>query len=157
MKRMIRSLVLAALAAALGLLVAATASAGAAKQAAPKFKAPSFALQATLVIRSDDEHGKKGPDGKWHDAFLPANFTVLAGVPVKVTVYNYDDGAHSFTSSTLGVNQLIPGAKGGTPSKTTFTFTAKKSGKYLWWCNQPCDPWAMSHVGFMRGYVNVVA
>jgi uncharacterized cupredoxin-like copper-binding protein len=157
MNRIIRSLFLAALAGALGLLVAATASAGAAKQAAPQFKAPHFALQATLVIRSDGEQGKKGSDGKWHDAFLPANFTVLAGVPVKVTIYNYDDMPHSFTSSTLHLNKVIAKGSETAPSKTTFTFTAPKAGKFLWWCALPCDSYSMSHVGFMRGYVNVVA
>jgi len=151
-----RVIALCALAAAASLALASAAAAHPATKVA-KYKAPHFALKAQLVIRSDDEHGKKGPDGKWHDAYLPANFTVLAGVPVQVTVYNYDGGAHSFTSSTLGVNKLIPAAKGNKPSITTFTFTAKKAGKYLWWCNQPCDPWAMSHVGYMRGYVSAVA
>jgi heme/copper-type cytochrome/quinol oxidase subunit 2 len=109
------------------------------------------------VIKSDEQQGKKGPDGKWHDAFLPANFTALAGVPVRVTVFNYDDMPHSFTSSALHVNKVIPSAKGEKPSKTTFVFTPKKAGKFLWWCAVPCDPWAMGHAGYMRGYVKVVA
>jgi hypothetical protein len=40
----------------------------------------------------------------------------------------------------------------------TFTFTApKKAGRYQWWCAVPCDPWAMAHDGYMRGYVTVSA
>lgn len=115
-----------------------------------------------LVIRSDTEHGKMGSDGKWHDAFLPANFTVHAGDRVTVTVYNYDTMAHSFTSSSLSssqlINQMIPAGSSGSPSTTTFTFTAPSNpGQYSWWCAMPCDPWAMDHVGFMRGYVRVAA
>jgi plastocyanin len=113
----------------------------------------------TLSVKADDEHGRKGPDGKWHDAFLPADFTVHAGAKVTVTVENYDGGPHTFTSPSLGVNAIIPG--GGSlsaPQRVTFTFTApKKTGKYQWWCAAPCDPWAMAHNGYMRGFVTVTA
>ena len=147
MYRITRSLAVLGLAAALGLLFAGVGSST--TSAKPKFKSPHFALNARLVVKSDEQHGKKGSDGKWHDAFLPANFTAIAGVPVKVTVFNYDDMPHSFTSPSLNVNKIIPAAKGDTPGKVTFTFTAKKAGKYLWWCAKPCDPWAMAHVGYM--------
>jgi hypothetical protein len=44
------------------------------------------------------------------------------------------------------------------PTHATFTFTApNKPGKYAWWFAVPCDPWAMAHDGFMRGYVTVTA
>ena len=115
-----------------------------------------------LVIKADTEHGKMGADGKWHDAFLPANFTVHAGDRVVVTVRNFDTMPHSFTSSSLSssqlINQTIPAGSAGSPTTTTFTFIAPSSpGKYSWWCALPCDPWAMAHVGFMRGYVTVAA
>lgn len=115
-----------------------------------------------LVVKSDDEHGRRGSDGKWHDAFLPADFTVHAGDRVTVTVLNYDTSPHSFTSSSLGpgglINQTIAAGSANAPSTTTFTFTAPSSpGKYSWWCAMPCDPWAMAHDGFMRGYVTVAA
>lgn len=115
-----------------------------------------------LVVKSDTEHGKRGSDGKWHDAFLPGDFTVHAGDTVTVTVYNYDNMMHSFTSSALSpaqlINQMIPAGSAGSPSQTTFKFTApSKPGKYAWWCAVPCDPWAMAHDGFMRGYVTVAA
>lgn len=113
-----------------------------------------------LIIKSDTEHGKRGSDGNWHDAFLPADFTVHAGDRVTVTVVNYDTMPHSFTSSSLStgelINQMIPSGSASAPSTTTFTFTAPSSpGKYSWWCAMPCDPWAMAHDGFMRGYVTV--
>lgn len=110
----------------------------------------------TLVVKSDEEHGRKGPEGKWHDAFLPASFTVARGARVKVTVYNHDEGAHSFTSAKLGVNARIPGGTDTRPRVTHFTFIApRKAGRYEWHCNMPCDSSAMSQVGFMRGYVTV--
>jgi plastocyanin len=115
-----------------------------------------------LVVKSDVEHGKRGSDGKWHDAFLPGDFTVHPGDTVTVTVYNYDNMMHSFTSSSLSsaqlINQMIPAGSAGSPSQTTFRFTApSKPGKYAWWCAVPCDPWAMAHDGFMRGYVTVAS
>ncbi len=112
-----------------------------------------------LVVKADDEHAKLGPDGKWHDAFLPADFTIHPGDRVTVTVVNYDGGPHTFTSPSLGVNETIPGGGSiSSPHEVTFTFTAPKTpGKYQWWCAAPCDPWAMSHNGYMRGFVTVAA
>lgn len=123
---------------------------------------PAKSEAVTLKIKSDTEKGKLGSDGKYHDAYLPANFTIHAGDSVTVTVYNYDDSPHSFTSPTLdpgdGINQTIKGGSETKPSKTVFTFTAPSTtGKYMWWCAMPCDPWAMSHIGYMRGYVTVSA
>jgi plastocyanin len=134
-----------------------------ASSATPASTAPAAKAEAVkLTIKSDDEHGRRGPDGKWHDAYLPANFTVHSGDKVTVTVYNYDTGSHTFTSPTLSaaglINEMIPAGTENAPHKTTFTFTApSQTGKYLWWCAMPCDPWAMTHIGYMRGYVTVVA
>lgn len=109
-----------------------------------------------LAVKADDEHGRLGPDGKWHDAFLPADFTVHAGAKVTVTVTNYDGGAHTFTSAALHLNAVISAGSMQHPRVTTFTFTApKQAGRYAWWCAMPCDPWAMAHDGYMRGYVTV--
>lgn len=117
---------------------------------------PRGSQTVTLKVKSDSEHGKQGPDGNWHDAFLPAGFTVHPGKTITVTVYNYDDMPHSFTSPALGVDQTIPGGSASTPSKTIFTFISpSNAGSYQWWCAVPCDPWAMAHNGYMRGYVTV--
>jgi hypothetical protein len=43
------------------------------------------------------------------------------------------------------------------PSKTTFTFKAKHTGRFAWHCNPKCDSWSMKHWGFMKGHVKVVA
>jgi membrane fusion protein, multidrug efflux system len=109
------------------------------------------------VIKSDDEHGKKGPDGKYHDAFLPANFKVHRGAKVVVTVLNYDDMPHSFTAAKLHVNAFFMMGSAKKPSKTTFTFKAKHTGRFAWHCNPKCDSWSMKHWGFMKGHVKVVA
>jgi uncharacterized cupredoxin-like copper-binding protein len=155
MDRLTRYWMVIGLTAALGLLAVGVAAAAPHAKKTTHASTSSRTASVRIVIKSDEEHGKKGSDGKWHDAFLPANFKVQKGVRVRVTVTNYDDMPHSFTSSSLHVNKTIPAARGKKPGKTTFTFVAKKAGKYLWWCAKPCDPWAMSHVGFMRGYVTV--
>lgn len=118
--------------------------------------APAATENLKIVVKSDDEHAKKGPEGTWHDAFLPADFSVKPGALVRVTVYNYDEGPHSFTSSSLGTNVTIAAGSESEPAVTTFTFRApEEAGRYAWLCMLPCDPWAMSHNGFMRGYVTV--
>lgn len=156
--RIVLSLAVLALAGALvagcggGSGASATAAGTPAKATVP----PATTL--AIVAKSDAEHGRKGPDGKWHDAFLPADLTVKAGQRVTLTFKNYDDMAHSFNAAQLGVNVTIPGGKGNQPGTATVTFTApKKPGAYLWICAMPCDPWAMSHDGYMRGYVTVTA
>lgn len=127
---------------------------------------PASAVQAasvapahlTILVKSDAEHARKGPDGKWHDAFLPADFSVKAGQRVTVTVYNYDDMGHTFTAPSLGVNATIPGGGAKKPGTVTFAFTAPaKAGSYQWICAMPCDPWAMAHDGYMQGRVTVTA
>ena len=122
--------------------------------------APTTAGQPVAVkmsMKSDTEHGRRGPDGTWRDAAVPALFTVHAGATVTMTVQNYDT-PHSFTSPGLGVSQIMPAGTASNPSMTTVKFTAPlKPGRYLWYCNIPCDPWAMMHIGYMRGYVTVVA
>lgn len=112
----------------------------------------------TMIVKSDEEHARKGPEGEWHDAFLPARIAAAPGQRVNVTVYNYDEGDHSFTSPTLGLNVTLPGGLPKAPHKTTFSFVApKRAGRYEWFCIFPCDPWAMTNTGYMHGYVTVTA
>lgn len=116
------------------------------------------ATRLALVVKSDGEHARKGPDGKWHDAFLPADVSVKAGQRVTVTVSNYDDMPHTFTAPGLHVNATIPAGAEKKAGKATFTFTAPaKPGAYPWICAMPCDPWAMAHDGYMKGYLTVTA
>ena len=115
-------------------------------------------VHMTMAVKTDTEHGKRGPDGAWHDAFLPADFSVKAGQSVTITVSNYDNSPHSFTAPSLGLDQRIPGGSEKAPHTITFTFKApSQPGSYEWWCSLPCDPWAMTHNGYMRGYITVKA
>jgi FtsP/CotA-like multicopper oxidase with cupredoxin domain len=137
-----------------------------------------------LAIKADS---KRGSDAKTHDAFFPTTtLSAKAGQRVRVVISNYDDMPHSFTSPALpkgapipageqqtqgtlqdlkvmplpgvGVDKVIaPGSDKG-PSKTMLMFTAPaKAGWYIWYCKLPCDPWAMSHAGYMVGRVKVTA
>jgi plastocyanin len=128
------------------------------------------------------KEGYLAADGLGHDTFMltglssadaknpsvRSNLDVKVGDKVTVTVTNYDEGPHTFTSPQLGVNATVAPAKNaekGIPSKTTFTFTVKKAGKFRWYCTLPCDAgqggWAMKldkaketdQVGYMAGYV----
>lgn len=105
---------------------------------------------------------KLGPDGKKHDAYTPADFVVKQGTPVLVTIYNYDNTPHSFTSPSLDLNiQAAPAAADGSPGITRFSFTPAQTGNFAWQCVDPCDTqangWAMSNDGYMLGTVQVKA
>ena len=120
---------------------------------------PAVAPQSvTMAFRSDTEHGRRGPDGTWHDAATNAVTSVRAGAKVTVTLVNYDSSPHSFTAPSLGVDQVVPGGSPSNPGQATITYTAPtEAGRYDWYCKFPCDPWAMTHVGYMKGYVTVRA
>lgn len=103
---------------------------------------------------------KLGSDGKLHDAYTPGNITVNSGEPVQLTVYNFDSGTHTFTSSSLGVNlQASASAKTGYPSVSTATFTPNKKGTFTWMCGDKCDgqnnEWAMMQNNYMMGNITV--
>lgn len=148
---------LIAIAALASFAVALTACGSSGESSATAAGSSAGVEEVKINIKSDEEHGKKGSDGQYHDAFLPADFSVKAGATVRVTVYNYDDMPHSFNAAGLKVDQVIAAGAEGKPSKTTFTFTAPaKAGSYEWICAIPCDEWAMKHDGFMKGHVTVV-
>ena len=120
--------------------------------ASPKVAAPQ---QLTILVKSDTEHGKRGPDGRWHDAFLPASFRVTAGRRVVLTVRNYDPAVHMIMQPKLGLMLTIPKGSAAHPATATVTFTPRTRGTFVWHCMAPCDPWAMTHVGFMEGRITV--
>lgn len=137
-------------------LSAAAAAAASASAAARAQASTGTPVSLQVMMKSGAEHAKLAPDGKYHTATLPANLSVEVGDRVTVTVLNYDPSPHTFTAPALNVNAVIPGGSAGSPSKTTFTFAAPaKAGRYLWYCSVPCDPYSMTHVGYMKGYVAV--
>lgn len=94
---------------------------------------------------------RPGPDGKLHDAFSITNFTVRAGHPVKLVIDNTDSSDHSITTmGGAGVNIVVR------PGVHTYTLLVDKPGKFMWMCTYPCDPYSMSHIGYMRGYITSV-
>jgi uncharacterized cupredoxin-like copper-binding protein len=159
-----------------------SAGSGAGAPAAASSTAPVKSI--ALAMKPD---AKRGSDGKTHDAVLPsADLTVKAGQTVRLTISNYDDMPHSFTSPALargaaippmmqqmqgtaqdlkvmpmpgmGVDKTLPGGTDKAPSKTVITFTApSKPGTYIWYCRLPCDPWSMAHDGYMRGHITVTS
>ncbi|HZR92431.1 MAG TPA: hypothetical protein VFA44_08505 [Gaiellaceae bacterium] len=178
MKRPFTLLIAAAALAGAGALAGVT-SAGTAKHGRA-----AAAQQLTIYVFRGKEKIPGAPDGKGHDTIVPSTFAVKVGVPVQVTVINYDEGAHTITAPALGLNaQIKPGTKfttapagaGATellnqvvPRVTHFTFTVKKAGVYRWYCALPCDAggkgWATTagstgpdRLGFMAGYIVGVA
>jgi len=129
---------------------------------------PGKYANITLVVKGSQD-GLIGPDGKTHSAFIPCNFTVYVGQIVNLTIINYSNEQHSFTSTELGVNFFIPEHVSSTvPSVSNFQFTPTKIGIFRWWCALKCDidrgAWAMTtgrdrgigQIGFMAGYVTVI-
>lgn len=126
-------------------------------------------MQGTIKVTNDNvQHAslvinagyKLGPDGKLHDAYTPGNFTVNAGSPVEVTIYNFDGGTHTLTAADLGANFKVTGSKkDGDPSVNKFTFTPNKKGTFKWLCADKCDgengQWAMTHDNYMTGSITV--
>lgn len=177
------ALVVAAAAAGCGSSGSSKTSASVSNAAATTQSATETVSMQILTSKMAGKDGYLGPDGNGHDTFMLANLSnaaaheaqtrsnlnVKAGDTITVTVTNYDEGPHTFTSPELGVNATIKPAINpdkGIPSKTTFTFIAKKSGKFRWYCMDPCDAkhgaWAMTpdgtetdRVGYMAGYVVV--
>ena len=91
-----------------------------------------------------------GPDGKLHDAFSVTNFEVHAGQAVKLVINNTDSAPHSISSPEAGVNIIV---RHGTH---TYTLLVHKTGRFEWYCTQPCDPFSMSHAGYMRGFITSI-
>lgn len=94
---------------------------------------------------------KPGPDGKLHDAFSVTNFDVRAGHPVKLVINNTDSAPHSITAPGAGVDIVIK------PGVHTYSLLVRRTGRFEWFCKYPCDPYAMSHAGYMRGYIDSVS
>jgi plastocyanin len=108
-----------------------------------------------------------GVDSAVHDAVLPSSWVVKKGQTFTLTAINYDGGPHTITAPTLGLKFLIaagkedPATKKVTPTTSTITFVATKTGAFHWYCSLPCD--GPSHLGMEikgndgRGYDMIMA
>ena len=129
------------------------------RYAAHRIQGTRIVLQTAHLTMNVMPGMKLAPDGKLHDAFSPSALTVAAGQKILLTVYNWDNMPHSFSSTPLHENvTLPPSLRNGQPSVTTIAFTAPTA---TFECIIPCDipnhGWSMAHVGYMIGTVNVTA
>lgn len=143
-----------------GAFVAAGAL-GLAHQAPAPAAHAAAALQAEQVSMVVVSGVHLGTDKKLHDAFTPTDIVARVSQKVVVTVYNYDQGSHSFTAPALHLNIVFAAAtRAGVPTVKTFSFTVGKAGSYHWQCLMPCDDtakgWAMAHAGYMAGTVTII-
>ena len=129
-----------------GRTVTVTTSATAKAPAAPAAATPTHVIDVTVTPA-----GKRGPDGKMHDAFDVTNFSVKAGQPTQLRIDNKDEGTHSITAPVAGISIIVQ------PGVHTYTLLVKKTGRFEWKCIIPCDDdthgWAMTHPGYMAGYI----
>jgi len=161
-------LALGALAATGVMALALSACGGSSNGSGEAVASPGASEGSTLPVKefklAMKPDSKKGADGDVHDAFVPSTeLSVKAGQTVRVTIVNYDDAPHSFTSPALeagaqippseqqheagsdaqnlkvmpkagvGVNEIVPGETGGKPGTTTFTFTAPEKAGEYIW------------------------
>jgi heme/copper-type cytochrome/quinol oxidase subunit 2 len=90
---------------------------------------------------------KPGPKGEKYDAFSKTNFAVKVGKPLQLTIDNKDDVVHSITATSAGVSVVVM------PGLHTYTIVVHQAGHFKWICAYPCDPYSMSTVGYMQGYI----
>jgi hypothetical protein len=126
-------------------------SSGAVMAMPPAAAAAPAPATAPLVNVSVAGGNKRGPDGKMHDSFSKTDFAVKVGQPTRLRIDNKDDVPHSITSAAAGVSiSVLPGVH-------TYTIVAKTAGRFEWMCVIPCDSgahgWAMTHPGYMAGYI----
>ena len=94
---------------------------------------------------------------KSHERASPSsgNLAIAPGLPVRITVTNYTREYHTFTVPGLHVSALILPARGRTPRKTTFTFTAHEYGSFAWYCAL-CTGGAHGHRHMMGGTIYAI-
>jgi nitrous oxide reductase len=100
-----------------------------------------------IVYLSVTAEIKPGTDSKLHDAYSVTNFYTHVGQSVKLVINNTDTVDHSITAPGAGVSIMVK------PGTHTYTLLVRKAGHFQWMCMLPCDPYSMSHDGYMRGYI----
>lgn len=119
---------------------------GTAAQTVPASATAPAAAPKVISLKVVPE-GKRGPEGKLHDVFTVTNFSVKAGQPVTLRIDNTDTATHTITAAEAGVDIKVA------PGTHDYTLLVSKAGRFEWNCMLPCDEWAMSHVGYMAGYI----
>jgi plastocyanin len=113
--------------------------------------AAAAATPTPVITLSIAGSNKLGPDGKMHDSFSKTNFAVKVGQPTQLRIDNKDPTTHSITAPGTGVAIVV------LPGVHTYTINATTAGRFEWVCIIPCDSdakgWAMTHPGYMAGYL----
>lgn len=112
-------------------------------------KAETVHVNIQNVTTPDGSQGAYVGSGGVGNAVL---FTAHVGQPVVLVVNNESFMAHDFHVATLGLDKSI-----GTGATVTIKFTPKKAGLIKWDCPVPCGDWVMAHMGYMEGYLKVLA
>lgn len=143
--------VLAGLATILVLIISASVAVGGVQNRAPRAPAEvvhvSGATFASTVYLSVSPGVKPGPDGQLHDAYSQTTFYVHAGHPVKLVIDNTDNVPHGIVTPMANVNIVVR------PGTHTYTLLIDKPGTFKWNCSFPCDPYSMTHMGYMMGTI----
>jgi hypothetical protein len=108
---------------------------------------PPVSGQATTIRLSVAGANKLGPDGRMHDSFSRTDFAVRVGQPVLLRITNKDSAPHSITAPATGVSITV------LPGTHAYSLVATTAGRFEWFCVLPCDPWSMTHPGYMAGYI----
>ncbi len=103
-------------------------------------------VQPTVYLTVSPEI-RPAADGKLHDAFSTTNFYVHTGQPIQLVIDNTDSAAHSIVAPGAGVSIMVK------PGTHTYTLLVRKAGRFQWFCGMPCDPYSMTHDGYMRGFI----
>lgn len=130
----------------------------------PRFVPANFSVangtKVVLTITSYDDGPSPLPAGMTtYDSVQGGTETVDGRSVTSVPNSNL---SHTFTVPQLGLNVAIPAVTSGEKSVTVvFTFTATKSGSFIWKCMAPCGSGsdgmggAMAAAGWMRGTITV--
>ena len=91
----------------------------------------------TLTIVSNDEGSAPLPAGMTQYDNVQGGTETVDGQPV--TSEANSNVSHTFTVAALGLNVVIPTVPTGQSTvKVVYTFTATKTGSYVWKCFAPC-------------------
>lgn len=112
-------------------------------------KSPSISLSTKDISTTVLPGSKRGFDGQLHDAYTVTTFNAKVDQPISIKVNNTDSAAHSITAPDLGINIIVK------PGIHTYSVIIRKKGHFVWYCDLPCDNWAMEHAGYMQGYFNI--
>ena len=79
-------------------------------------------------------------EGQW--VFDPSDITINRCDRVTMNIFNQDEYDHGIAIDVFGVNKRL-----NPKTNTTVTFTASKTGQFLFYCSVPCGEGHFRHKG----------